>query len=51
MYKIAVVGYGNIGKQAVETIKREPDMELAGVVRRKAVIPPELRDKIGRAHV
>jgi len=44
MYRIAVVGYGNIGKQAVEAIKREPDMELAGVVRRKAVIPPELKD-------
>ena len=44
MLRIAVVGYGNIGKHAVETIQREPDMELAGVVRRKAVIPPELRD-------
>lgn len=33
--RIAVVGYGNIGKYAVEAILAAPDMELAGVVRRK----------------
>ncbi|MCL2699006.1 MAG: diaminopimelate dehydrogenase [Defluviitaleaceae bacterium] len=46
MYRIAVVGYGNVGKQAVEAVTREPDMILAGVVRRKGKtdLPPELRD-------
>ena len=32
--RIAVVGYGNIGKYAVEAVLSVPDMELAGVVRR-----------------
>ncbi len=36
MMRIAVVGYGNIGKFAVEAVDAAPDMELAGVVRRKA---------------
>jgi len=36
MIRIAVVGYGNIGKFAVEAVDAAPDMELAGVVRRKA---------------
>ncbi len=43
--RIAVVGYGNIGKYAVEAIREASDMELAGVVRRKsstAEIPAEL---------
>jgi diaminopimelate dehydrogenase len=35
MIRIAVVGYGNIGKYAVEAVQAAPDMELAGVVRRK----------------
>lgn len=30
--RIAVVGYGNIGRFAVETVQCTPDMELAGVV-------------------
>ena len=34
--KIAVVGYGNIGKYAVEAVLAAPDMELAGIVRREA---------------
>ncbi len=34
MIKIAIVGYGNIGRFAVEAVKEAPDMELAGVVRR-----------------
>lgn len=34
--RIAVVGYGNIGRFAVETVRQTPDMELAGVVRRSA---------------
>ena len=32
--RIAVVGYGNIGRGAVQAIEACPDMELAGVVRR-----------------
>jgi diaminopimelate dehydrogenase len=32
--RIAVVGYGNIGKHAVEAIQESPDMQLAGIVRR-----------------
>lgn len=46
--RIAIVGYGNIGRFAVETLKSTPDMELAGVVRRAASLnepkPPELAD-------
>lgn len=42
--KIAVVGYGNIGKYAVEAIQASPDFELAGIIRRDAggKKPPEL---------
>lgn len=36
MIRIAVIGYGNIGQFAVEAVQAAPDMELAGVVRRKA---------------
>ena len=42
--KIAVVGYGNIGRYALEAIEASPDFELAGVVRREPAShqPPEL---------
>ncbi|HHT73663.1 MAG TPA: diaminopimelate dehydrogenase [Firmicutes bacterium] len=44
--KAAVVGYGNIGRYAVEAVRAAPDMELVGVVRRsaslKGELPPEL---------
>lgn len=42
--RVAVVGYGNVGRCAVEAVQAAPDMELAGVVRRKvlAATPPEL---------
>jgi len=30
--KIAVVGYGNVGKAAIQSVQEEPDMELIGVV-------------------
>lgn len=33
--KIAIVGYGNIGRFAVEAVQSAPDMELVGIVRRK----------------
>ncbi len=42
----AVIGYGNIGRFAVEAIQAAPDLQLAGVVRRSASAqaeqPPEL---------
>lgn len=47
MIKVAVVGYGNIGKYAVQAIESAPDLKLAGVVRRevkKDQLPPELKD-------
>jgi len=34
MLKIAIVGYGNIGKAVVEAIDAAPDMELCGVIMR-----------------
>ena len=37
--RIAVVGYGNIGKAAVEALSIAPDLELAGVVRRNPADP------------
>lgn len=42
--RIAVVGYGNIGRAAVEAVQAAPDMELAGVIRRATgqPTPPEL---------
>ena len=39
MKQIAVVGYGNIGRYAVQAILASPDMELAGLVRRQASGP------------
>ena len=48
MYKVAIVGYGNIGKYAYEAVKAAPDMELMGIVRRPdslgKPVPIELRD-------
>ena len=32
--RIAVVGYGNIGRFTVEALETAPDMEIAGIVRR-----------------
>ncbi len=36
--KIAIIGYGNIGKFAVEAAQAAPDMEIAGVVRRASSV-------------
>lgn len=33
--KLAIVGYGNIGRYALEAVTNAPDMELAGVVSRR----------------
>ena len=43
--RVAIVGYGNIGKYVVDTIQHTPDFEIAGVVRRNIdKIPTELRE-------
>ncbi len=34
MVKVAIVGYGNIGKYALEAVESAPDMECVGIVRR-----------------
>ncbi len=39
MIKVAIVGFGNIGKYALEAIEAAPDMECAGIVRRKVGEP------------
>ncbi len=45
MIRVAIVGYGNIGRYVLESVLEAPDMELAGIVRRSAANPPaELRD-------
>lgn len=41
--RVAIVGYGNVGKAALEALQVAPDLEPAGVVRRSvAVVPHEL---------
>lgn len=35
MIKVAIVGYGNIGKYSVNALRNTPDMELVGIVRRE----------------
>ena len=42
--RVAIVGYGNVGKYALDAVNAAPDMELVGVVRRNpgAGAPPEL---------
>ena len=43
MIRIAIIGYGNIGKAALDAVLAAPDMQLAGIVRRSVnVIPAEL---------
>lgn len=42
--KVAVVGYGNIGRYVLEALKTAPDFEITGIVRRNGAenIPSEL---------
>ena len=40
MIKVAVVGYGNIGRYVVDSVLEAPDMELRGIVRRSAANTP-----------
>ena len=44
MIRVAIVGYGNIGRYALEAVEAAPDMEVAGVVRRNGAAnkPTEL---------
>lgn len=44
--RVAIVGYGNIGKYALDAVVTAPDMELAGIVRRQGAEnkPAELAD-------
>lgn len=45
MIRVAIVGYGNIGRYAVKAVEATPDLELAGIVRRPQSCkdaPPEL---------
>ncbi|HEI8681182.1 TPA: diaminopimelate dehydrogenase [Proteus mirabilis] len=43
--KVAIVGYGNIGRFALDAVLAAPDFELVGVVRRDSQnIPEELRN-------
>lgn len=53
--KVAVVGYGNVGRCAVESILVEPDMKLAGVVEVPAFVTKQdrltERDPIGLQNV
>lgn len=44
-HRAAVVGYGNIGKYVLETLKASIDFEVAGIVRRSGAenLPEELR--------
>jgi diaminopimelate dehydrogenase len=42
--RVAIVGYGNIGQYALQALQAAPDMEVAGIVRRKGAedCPPEI---------
>lgn len=43
--RVAVIGYGNIGKYVIESLCTAPDFEIAGIVRRDVTqIPVELRN-------
>ena len=47
MIRVAVIGYGNIGKYAIEAVREASDMEPVGIVRRKNSLiknPAELSD-------
>ena len=42
--RVAIVGYGNIGKYVLDALETSPDCEVAGIVRRNANdIPAELK--------
>ncbi|NLT25870.1 MAG: diaminopimelate dehydrogenase [Microbacteriaceae bacterium] len=39
--RAAVVGYGNLGRSVEALVRRQPDMELVGVVSRRAELPTD----------
>ena len=43
--RVAVVGYGNIGKYAIQALEASEDMEISGVVRRTVA-----KEQINRFH-
>lgn len=45
-YRAAVVGYGNIGRFAVQALQAAPDFELAGIVRREPRRPEGIDPQI-----
>jgi len=47
MIRVAIVGYGNVGKFAVEAVQEAPDMELAGVIRRKNSVSKTSAELVG----
>ena len=49
--RVAVVGLGNIGYHAIEAVLSAPDMELAGIVRRDATLPDNLKKHIVVNHI
>jgi diaminopimelate dehydrogenase len=53
--RLAVIGFGGLGRQCAEDILASDDLELAGIVRRPeslgAPLPPELRKAAVAAHV
>lgn len=46
MKRAAIVGFGNVGRFAVDAVLEAPDFELAGVVRRQPNRPQDLADSI-----
>jgi diaminopimelate dehydrogenase len=49
--RIVVVGYGNIGRYAIEAVRAAPDMELAGVVRRSTALSKEEANELAGIEV
>lgn len=54
--RVCVVGYGNVGQEAVKCIEQTPDMELAGVVEIRKVAEPKVKivptvDALGKVDV
>lgn len=45
--RVAIVGYGNIGKSVFEAIEATPDFELVGIVRRSSSLNNTPRELIG----
>ncbi|MEF9975183.1 MAG: diaminopimelate dehydrogenase [Oscillospiraceae bacterium] len=44
IYKVGIVGYGNLGKGAIAAIAQSPDMELCAVFSRRANISIDAKD-------